>query len=186
VQYAAQEPLSCSVVAPLLDQDVEYDTVLVDGPPQPVAFAIDLQEHLFEMPFVACGCPAAAQSGRVGWAKLGAPLTDRLVADNDAALSEEILNITKAEVEAEIEPDSGGRSPPAGSDSHGTATPRVGLRPRTSREHLSIIIAQLDNSNATTERALESLVERGIVEREGRSRAHVPDIFLRQWLRISS
>lgn len=37
---------------------------------------------------------------------------------------------------------------------------------------------------ATAERALESLVERGLVERKGRSRVVVPDVFLRQWLRI--
>jgi uncharacterized protein len=36
---------------------------------------------------------------------------------------------------------------------------------------------------ATTERALQSLVERGLVEREGRGRAFVPDVFLRHWLR---
>jgi hypothetical protein len=38
---------------------------------------------------------------------------------------------------------------------------------------------------ATAERALDSLVERRLVEREGRSRVFVPDVFLRQWLRTS-
>src|SRR5579859_2912023 len=38
---------------------------------------------------------------------------------------------------------------------------------------------------ATVERALEALVERGLIEREGRSQVFIPDIFLRQWLRIS-
>jgi hypothetical protein len=36
---------------------------------------------------------------------------------------------------------------------------------------------------ATTERALHALTERGLVAREGRSRAVVPDVFLRHWLR---
>jgi predicted transcriptional regulator len=36
---------------------------------------------------------------------------------------------------------------------------------------------------ATVDRALQSLVERGLVEREGRGRAVVPDVFLRHWLR---
>jgi DNA-binding MarR family transcriptional regulator len=36
---------------------------------------------------------------------------------------------------------------------------------------------------ATVERALDSLIERGLVEREGRSRVMVPDVFLRYWLR---
>lgn len=39
---------------------------------------------------------------------------------------------------------------------------------------------------ATVERALESLVERGLVEREGRSRVMLPDVFLRTWLRQAS
>jgi hypothetical protein len=36
---------------------------------------------------------------------------------------------------------------------------------------------------ATVDRALDSLVERGLVEREGRSRVVVADVFLRYWLR---
>lgn len=39
---------------------------------------------------------------------------------------------------------------------------------------------------ATVERALEALVERGLVEREGRSRVVVPDVFLRRWLSMPS
>ncbi|HYW88331.1 MAG TPA: hypothetical protein VFB50_11210 [Chloroflexota bacterium] len=38
---------------------------------------------------------------------------------------------------------------------------------------------------ATVERALEALVDRGVVEREGRARVSVPDVFLRRWLRTS-
>jgi AAA+ ATPase superfamily predicted ATPase len=36
---------------------------------------------------------------------------------------------------------------------------------------------------ATVERALDSLVERGLVEREGRDRVMIPDVFLVRWLR---
>src|SRR5712692_8538366 len=43
--------------------------------------------------------------GRVRWAELGAPLADRLVADDDAALGKEILNVAKAQVEAKVQPD---------------------------------------------------------------------------------
>jgi len=38
---------------------------------------------------------------------------------------------------------------------------------------------------ATVERALEALVDRGVVEREGRARVSVPDVFLHRWLRTS-
>jgi len=36
---------------------------------------------------------------------------------------------------------------------------------------------------ATVERALDSLMERGLVEREGRDRVMIPDVFLVHWLR---
>jgi DNA-binding transcriptional ArsR family regulator len=36
---------------------------------------------------------------------------------------------------------------------------------------------------ATVERALDSLVERGLVEREERDRVMIPDVFLVHWLR---
>jgi uncharacterized protein len=36
---------------------------------------------------------------------------------------------------------------------------------------------------ATVERALDALVDRGLVQREGRARVAVPDVFLRTWLR---
>jgi hypothetical protein len=36
---------------------------------------------------------------------------------------------------------------------------------------------------ATVERALDSLVERSLVEREGRARVSLPDVFLSNWLR---
>jgi hypothetical protein len=38
---------------------------------------------------------------------------------------------------------------------------------------------------ATVERALDSLVERGLVEREARDRAMLPDVFLVHWLRAT-
>jgi len=37
---------------------------------------------------------------------------------------------------------------------------------------------------ATVERALDALVNRGVVQREGRAGVAVPDVFLRNWLRI--
>ena len=44
-----------------LDEDVEHVAVLVDGPPQILTTAVDLQEHLVEMPLVAGSGSAAAQ-----------------------------------------------------------------------------------------------------------------------------
>jgi uncharacterized protein len=39
---------------------------------------------------------------------------------------------------------------------------------------------------ATVERAVDALVDRGLVQREGPSRFTIPDVFLREWLRLPS
>jgi hypothetical protein len=43
VKHPTQEAFGCCLIAPLLDQDIQYDSVLIDGSPQPVALAADLQ-----------------------------------------------------------------------------------------------------------------------------------------------
>jgi hypothetical protein len=51
------------------------------------------------MPLVATVYSSSAQSGRERGPELGAPLSDRLVADDQASLGEQVLNIAKADVE---------------------------------------------------------------------------------------
>jgi hypothetical protein len=41
-----------------LDQDVEHDTVLINGTPQPVAMTTDANCYFVEMPFVAGSRPS--------------------------------------------------------------------------------------------------------------------------------
>ena len=53
IKDPTQETLGGYLIAPLLNQDVQYDSVLIDGSPQPVAFAADLQRHFVQMPLVA-------------------------------------------------------------------------------------------------------------------------------------
>jgi hypothetical protein len=104
VKHSTQEALGSCLIAPLLNQDVQHDSVLIKGSPQPMALAADLQRNLVHMPFVAGAYPSAAQHGREGGAELGAPLSDRLVADDEAALGEQVLHVTEAEVEAKVQP----------------------------------------------------------------------------------
>src|SRR5258708_28273709 len=80
-------------------------TPLIDGSPQPVAFAMDPQRHFVQIPLVAGSCSSSTQPGSKGGAEFGAPLSDRLVADDEAAFGEEILNVTKAEMKAKVQPD---------------------------------------------------------------------------------
>ena len=102
VKHTMQEALSGDLIAPLLDQDVQYDAMLINGSPQPVAFAADLQRHLVEMPLVAGSHASSTQPCRKRGSELGAPLADGFVADDDPAFGEQILNVTKAEMKAKI------------------------------------------------------------------------------------
>ena len=45
-----QERYGRELIAPLLHQDVEDDALIVDCPPQPVAFALDLELHPIQVP----------------------------------------------------------------------------------------------------------------------------------------
>jgi hypothetical protein len=84
-EQLAKELLGGSFVAAALHQDVQHIPVLVDRAPEVLRRAVDLQENLIEVPFVARLGPAAAQLVRVLLPKLQAPLTHRFVGHHDAA-----------------------------------------------------------------------------------------------------
>jgi len=68
------------------------------------------------------------------------------VADNDAALSEQVLNVAKAEVKPKVQPD--GVSDDLGREALATVRRRVVLGcGQHQGDPLSLIIAQLDNSS---------------------------------------
>jgi hypothetical protein len=102
---AAQERHRCLLVAPLLHEDVEHDAVLIDCPPQPVLPPTDLQLQLVHMPLVSWSRPAPTKLLSVGRAELPTPQANRLVADADAALSQQLLHVTMAQVEPVVQPD---------------------------------------------------------------------------------
>jgi hypothetical protein len=106
VKHPTQETLGSYLIASLLDQDVQYESVLIDGSPEPVAFAADLERYLVQMPLVASSYSSSTQPCGEAGSELRAPLADRLVADDDPAFGEEILNVTKAEMEPKVQPHS--------------------------------------------------------------------------------
>jgi hypothetical protein len=55
-----QEALGCCLIATLLNKDVQYDSVLIDGSPQPVTLTTDLERHFVQMPLVAARCSSSA------------------------------------------------------------------------------------------------------------------------------
>ena len=83
-----------------------HNPILVDGAPEVVLNTVDPDENLIHVPFIAWPWPpAAAQAIGECRGKFLAPAPDRLVGDNDAALSQNQLNITQAETEDVVQPD---------------------------------------------------------------------------------
>jgi len=103
-QEPGQEGLRGFGVPMLLEQNIEHEAVLVHGSPSPVSDAIDARTDLVQKPAgTALGFPLA-QVFREERAEVDIPFAQRLVADLDAALVEQFLNISVAEREAVIQP----------------------------------------------------------------------------------
>ena len=88
-----------------LDQDVDHVTVLVDGTPEVLTLALDVDEELVQVPRVAQATFSPLQPASVLSAELPAPLPDCLVGHGDAALRQEVLDVSEAQAEAVVEPD---------------------------------------------------------------------------------
>jgi len=100
----AKKPLSGSAITTSLDEDLDHVAILIDGAPEVLTTAADLHEDLVEMPYIAELWLAPTGSGGVFRPEPLTPATDRLVGHLDASLGQEILDITKAQGEAVIEP----------------------------------------------------------------------------------
>src|SRR3954454_632288 len=104
LQQLAQQARGGALITPALDQHVEYDAVLVDRAPQPMLYPGDFDDGLIEMPFISgAGCPAPDLVGEC-LAELACPLPHALVADDDAACGQHLLDHAQAERKAEIQP----------------------------------------------------------------------------------
>jgi hypothetical protein len=77
------ECLGRPLVATTRHQDVEDVLVLIHGPPQVMASAMEGQNHLVEMPIVSGPGPTTSQLIGVGLAECATLLTDRFAAHHD-------------------------------------------------------------------------------------------------------
>jgi hypothetical protein len=97
-------PAGRGLVPAVLHQDVQDVAVLVDGSPPVLLLPVDLDEDLVQVPFAPGPGLSAAQRACVGLPELGAPAADRLVGDDDPALERQLLDLTEAEREPEVQP----------------------------------------------------------------------------------
>ena len=108
LQQILEEALSRLRVAPTLHQNVEHGAALVDRAPQIVLFAADAEEHFIQMPFVAWPRPAPLGPVGGGWSEPQVLGADAFVADDDATLCQDRLDVAQALAEAATKPDSVG------------------------------------------------------------------------------
>ena len=69
-------------------------------------FAVDFYEDLIDVESIAVTPVLSLQSACVNGAKFDAPETDCFSGDSDASFGEEIFNISVAQIEAVVEPES--------------------------------------------------------------------------------
>jgi hypothetical protein len=70
-----------------------------------VLLAIDLHEYFIDVKGIAITLMLSLQSSSVYSSEFDAPQPDAFVTDSDAAFSEQIFNISVAEIEAIVKPD---------------------------------------------------------------------------------
>src|SRR5271156_2028561 len=78
--------------------------MLVDRAPQVMGDAVDLHEHLVEVPLVAQARAPPAQLVSAGLPELGTPAPDRLITHHDTTYRHQLLNLTKAQREPKVQP----------------------------------------------------------------------------------
>ena len=89
-----------------LKENALHEAVLVHGPPKPVSNAVNGRTHLVQMPpGTPSGLPVTQVFGEEG-SKFDTPFAQGFVADLDAALIEQFLNIPVTQGKSVVEPDS--------------------------------------------------------------------------------
>ena len=83
-----------------LDEDIEHITILIYRAPEALVFALYLYENLVQVPRVTETTLSTLQSPSVFRPELDTPKSDRFIGNGDAALSQEILDIAKAQAKS--------------------------------------------------------------------------------------
>jgi len=103
-QQLAKEAHRRESVTPGLDKNINDNTVLINGSPEIMPRATDVEEYLIQMPLVAGPGTPSPQASGVILAELVTPAPDRFVADQYTSRSHRLFDVTKAHAETEVEP----------------------------------------------------------------------------------
>ncbi len=105
LQQLAEESFGGFPITARLDEDIEHITILIYRAPEVLAFALYLYENLVQVPRVTETTLSTLQSPSVFRPELDTPKSDRFIGNGDAALSQEILDIAKAQAKSVVQPD---------------------------------------------------------------------------------
>jgi len=102
LQQLTEEAFGSTSVTTRLDEDIDHVTILINRTPEILPLTLNGDEHLIQVPRVAQTALSPLYAASVFRAELEAPQTNSFVGNCDAALREEILNVSKAETEAVV------------------------------------------------------------------------------------
>jgi hypothetical protein len=106
VQEAPQKSERSLCVPSSLDHKVEDLAFVVDGPPKVHPLAANPADHLIQVPARRRSWPTPPQAPGDQRPEFDGPAADRLVADLDPALRQQLLDVSKTETESKIQPHS--------------------------------------------------------------------------------
>jgi hypothetical protein len=101
----AEECLGGFLVAPTLPQDIAHVAILIHGPPQIVTSALDREKDFIQVPRVPRSGTAAPQLIGMGLPECPAPIPHGFIGQADTAFYHQLLDISIAQAEAKVEPD---------------------------------------------------------------------------------
>ena len=104
LQQLAEEALGGFLIPATLHQDIQDVAILVNGSPQVMILATDLDEYFIEVPLVARAGTSSTQLISVCLAELQAPFSNRLIGNDYPTHSHYFFNVAVAESEAEVKP----------------------------------------------------------------------------------
>lgn len=99
-----EEALRSPCIAALLDKNVEHIAIGIYGSPQPVHFAVDLDNDFIQVPFVPWRRSVATDASGKMTAETIDPLPHRLTADRHTALRKQVFDIGGAQGKSIVRP----------------------------------------------------------------------------------
>ncbi|SAL66717.1 hypothetical protein AWB65_06384 [Caballeronia humi] len=88
--------LAAGLVATLLQQDIEFGTVLINSPPQQIRLAAQRHKYFVQMPGGAGLAASGLHAVGKARAKFVAPSPNRFVTDDNPALEQLFLDVAQA------------------------------------------------------------------------------------------